>query len=606
MTPDVEASGVRCAAERLAQVVPLILGAVLFLVSASVPFFAAPQYANDDGLYARLAIRILHTGWLGAYSDLTLAKSPFYPMFLAASSLTGLPFQSVQALIYVVGCILLGRAIGTFSGWRLVGSACTTLLLLNPALFEQSVLRMGRENLYAALTVLLVALALTWHNKRSANPVVRTLLGIATGLSFAALWLTREEATWILPPAILMAGMHLLACLPFRRRGLLREAAQLGVIGITAVAGVGAVCVVNAYHYGVADVVEARQHEFVAAMATLARIRPDDPRPHVSFPRSHLEEAYRVSPAAAELQPYLEGPAGVGIQQAGCEDDGMPIVPCDSEFRNAWFLWALRFATASAGHYGSATEARAFYARLADEVNAACADGRLTCGPPADSLLSLWRWRNAPMALEAALAMIRRAATLSGWWWQTNEWGVWWPPLPPVSCHSRDPLPMCADDGWFFDIANTSLFVTRTGPVDDAAYVRSMRAGLQLPSVQRALAIAGVLYRVRVVLGAVLPSACILAATCFIIAAPLQVGARRWDPLWLAALLCAVIMTSRIATLAVADAILFNTVRVIYLTPVYPFLFAFCVLAPMALYQSIRHARGRVVRSADTVLARDA
>ena len=67
-------------------------------------------------------------------------------------------------------------------------------------------------------------------------------------------------------------------------------------------------------------------------------------------------------------------------------------------------MFALREAVARGGHYESAPKARAYSARVAAELNAACDDGRLSCGarrrsmaPPyrshyaRDTLVRLWR-----------------------------------------------------------------------------------------------------------------------------------------------------------------------------------------------------------------------
>ena len=483
---------------------------------------------------------------------------------------------------------MLARAIGQFSRSRSIEFAAALVLLLNPVLFEQSVLRIARENLYVALTVLVVGLAIVCYNRRDARSAFRVLLAGATGLTLAALWLTREEGPWILPPLLLMAVIHLAA---YRSRGyrlLLREVALLGVIGGTAAIGVGTVGLVNAWQYGVGDAVEVKQTEFVAAYAALARIQPADPRPHISIPRSNLEKAYAVSPAAAELRSYLEGPGSTSIVQAACVDDGALIAPCDGEFRNAWFLWALRLATAAAGHYSSAREARAFYARLAREVDAACSDGRLACRPSSNSLLPPLRWHDLAVASEAAYSMTRLVVTLHGWWWQTNKRGVWWPPLPPVSCLSPDPLPVCRADGWFFDIAHTPLFVTLSGPDGDPDYERSMQAGMQLPSVRNALVMTQIVYRVRLVFSAVLPWLSGFALACFMIAGMMQLSRKRRNIVWLAAAVCASVMLARIGALALIDALMFYTVRMIYLAPVFPFLLTFCILAPASLWRSIK------------------
>jgi hypothetical protein len=81
------------------------------------------------------------------------------------------------------------------------------------------------------------------------------------------------------------------------------------------------------------------------------------------------------------------------------------------EIAGGWWIWALRGVANSRGWHGTGAGALARYAALADEVNAACDDGRIPCGPPHDSLAPpLHRSDLAPIAaatLRAALYVVR-------------------------------------------------------------------------------------------------------------------------------------------------------------------------------------------------------
>ncbi|HLP25482.1 MAG TPA: hypothetical protein VK477_07385, partial [Acidobacteriota bacterium] len=65
--------------------------------------------------------------------------------------------------------------------------------------------------------------------------------------------------------------------------------------------------------------------------------------------------------------------------------------PEQLEIGSGWFMWALRDCTAAAGEAPNAGAAIAFYQRLADEINAACDDGRLPAGPRRSGFLPPWR-----------------------------------------------------------------------------------------------------------------------------------------------------------------------------------------------------------------------
>ena len=146
----------------------------------------------------------------------------------------------------------------------------------------------------------------------------------------------------------------------------------------------------NYWRYGAFVITEVTASPFKSAYGALARISPDHWQRYIVFPTDARQRAYSVSPAAQELAPGLEGPIGQGWATAACAQ--YHIEPC-SGVHAGWFQWALRDAVAMAGHYTSAREAAAFYDRLSSEINAACDQGRLTCGPPRSTLAPPFRWQ---------------------------------------------------------------------------------------------------------------------------------------------------------------------------------------------------------------------
>jgi hypothetical protein len=114
---------------------------------------------------------------------------------------------------------------------------------------------------------------------------------------------------------------------------------------------------------------------FAAAGKALLRIKPATPIRNVPVPREVRRRAYEVSPAFRELQPYFEGDPGNTWAVFG-QDVG---VKAQGEISAGHFWWAFNEATYRAGYSRSARQADRFYRRVADEINAACADGRLQC-----------------------------------------------------------------------------------------------------------------------------------------------------------------------------------------------------------------------------------
>ncbi len=95
----------------------------------------------------------------------------------------------------------------------------------------------------------------------------------------------------------------------------------------------------------------------------------------VSIPQEVRQRAYRVSPAFQELESTLEGPAG-HTWASYARSAGIPI---DGEISTLYFLWAFNKAAYDIGYNKSPGQADQYFQRVADEINAACADGRLQC-----------------------------------------------------------------------------------------------------------------------------------------------------------------------------------------------------------------------------------
>ena len=353
---------------------------------------------HDDALFAAFALALLNGDWLGSYTNLTLVKGPFYSMWLAFNALLGAPLLVSQAVLYLLASLLLLWAVAPGPRWRwplVIGFA---IYAFNPAPYAVAELRVLRAGIYMPLSVLILALCFCWFRLRDETWRRKLPVAAALGLTVGCFWITREEGVWILP-VLTLAWVGITA---MRWRMAATEAGLAAVGVATSILVVQGVATVNYVKYGVHDVVEFKQREFLDAYGALSRIDHAAWRPRIVVPREVRARAYDVSPAFAELRPHLGGAVGDFWANESCQY-GHPV-PCPDEIAGGWFMFALREAVARAGHYESAPKARAYYARVAAELNAACDDGRLSCGarrrsmaPPyrshyaRDTLVRLWR-----------------------------------------------------------------------------------------------------------------------------------------------------------------------------------------------------------------------
>ena len=350
---------------------------------------AVPDDSAYDGLlFARNALSIESGDWLGQYHQITLAKGPGYPLFIAGTHLAGLELKVAEQLVYLsaVGALALAVLVTTRRSW--LATAAFVFLALDPSNFGVSSSLILRDNLFTSLGLLAITLTfLTTLGIVRRTRWMWVLLGaLGAGAAVALYWLTREEGVTLLPPLALTVGGVLLAAWWSRRRTgpravprrssrpqLARAGLALGIMLITVAAPLLVVRAENSDHYGVALGNDMSEGSFLRAYADWSRVQAGERQYRIPITEAQRRALYRVSPAARELEPSLEAPDNQW-RYFGC-----PSHVC--EYGGGWMVWALRDAAALAGHFDDAPSAQAFFAQLSSEINAACDSGVLQCAP---------------------------------------------------------------------------------------------------------------------------------------------------------------------------------------------------------------------------------
>jgi hypothetical protein len=542
-------------------------------VWASLPLVAFPHAVVDDALFVRHAALILGGQWLGTYTQFTLAKGVGYPLWLALTGGLAIPALLGQALLYAAAALLLVRALSRWIPQEGALLALLALLLANPGLYGTENLRIIREGFYTPTLLLILALILWWVRCSGRAPAFRLGLAAALGLTLGIFHLTREEGVWILP--------FLLGCLALRGLAFWRgwtpaswrvEAAALLACGVMAVLPALAVSAMNARVYGVFRTVEFRDPGFIAAYSALARLGPEGPS-LIVLPKARLPELFAASPAAAELAPYFAADRGRDYLDVGCR--AYRVTPCDDEFRAAWFMWALRDATVVAAGRTDAMAVRRFNLRLAEEVNAACARGELSCLPPRHSLAPRFR---------AGLILPTLGAA----------WQIWTTGLAPVGL--PDPRRMRSvyfsagelepRASAFLDVVRADLFVD---PLRPEAAAPTPFPSLAVERATRILRLLEGWMRVWGILGPLLQAAALLA----LLALPWLWRARPGRACWPVLALSAgawLLYATRVALLAYLDTVAIPSVNMLYLSPAMPALLLGLALPLILLWRTLRPA----------------
>lgn len=88
--------------DRLPLRVLFCLFSVAYLIVAmNLPVSIYTGASHDDALFWGNAYQKLKGNWLGAYTQMTLAKGLGFPLFLAANAVLGIPVTLLIALFYL-------------------------------------------------------------------------------------------------------------------------------------------------------------------------------------------------------------------------------------------------------------------------------------------------------------------------------------------------------------------------------------------------------------------------------------------------------------------------------------------------------------------------
>ena len=378
----------------LALFILICVAARVFLVAEIPSTFR--NLIVDDLLYATMADDIAAGDWLGPYDERTFVKSCGFPIFLAAMMKAGIPLRLAQESLWAIACLVLvwsGRRVGVP---RLVAGITFFYAYFSPAAFAGSFTRVLREGVYGSIVLCVAGLAIALLSSLAIWK--RMLIALGLGVAMAALWHLREEGIWVLPP-LAIAAVGLVWLERRRSSSWMKALVVLVIFALPAVLGPIAswewLRRKNEQVYGEAITLEVKEPEFKAALGAIMRVKPDRRYRYEPISKETLEKLYQVSPSLASLRGYLDGPTYRSNWMVG--ENGGRVINATS------FL--IRKGAAIEGHYRDPTTAKAFYAKMAKEINDACDHGDLPADERRDSVhpaLGSERWSDLRAGLERA------------------------------------------------------------------------------------------------------------------------------------------------------------------------------------------------------------
>lgn len=356
----------------------------LWLISG-IPkmILAAPL---DDLFFAKAAHNIIHGLWMGPYSQTTLIKGPFYAFFLILSSLTGLPLLLNETIFYVSACIVLFFAISPIipnKWWRLL--FLIFMLFCPVSLTSELNLRVYREFVYFSLTLFIVAFSIGLFLRVGQKITEFLFWLIGLSISIGAFLITREEGVWILPALFVL---FLTSILLIWKKRIDKKRIRTGLLFISILIWFVPTFIVsslNFHNYNFWGVAETLDPDFNRVLNTLQRIKVSTWHPAIQVTKEARMKAYAASPLFSELRGAIESSwSGYDYWDNLTIESKPPWYLLkygdgDTEMSNGHFVWLLRDAVYNSGQFDTSRFPHQFYKQLADQLESACNNGKLSC-----------------------------------------------------------------------------------------------------------------------------------------------------------------------------------------------------------------------------------
>ena len=373
---------------------------LLIFVSSMSLRFLVPQTAggnspHDDFLAVTQARNILDGNWLGAWDGRTLSKPAGYPIFLAMVHFTHLSPSFVIHFIYltlILALVLRCMKVANLQPFLVYGRIFFLILAFNPTVFGSQFSRTLRTSLTTVLILAFLLNVILFYSKivepeklKSQRNIQKMFLlhGSFFGFIYFCLIFTRTEAIWLLYPTI--AGIVILLAYLYKKslkfsKKVITRFLLMGIVAGCTSFGMPYLLVsqANKNAYGSAMVESYYSGEYARAFKLWEGVKDgEDPRLFITVSKDQRSAVYNISTTAALLEPYLDGAPNTGWKIQSCNSQ---LNVCDESA--LWFGWELRDAAIAAGNLKNESEFQRFFKQIADDIEMACDEKSLNCGPP--------------------------------------------------------------------------------------------------------------------------------------------------------------------------------------------------------------------------------
>lgn len=370
----------------------VILIVIKQLLVIGLPLFAHAGAGHDDRLMINMASSLINGEWLGSYSEKTLVKGIFFPLFLAVNHFLGIPYTFSVPGFYSLACIVFIYGIKKLFQTEFPLYIIFFVLIFNPISFaDETFLRVYRNCLTASQVLIVSGGMFAIYLNRFEKKWRLLCWSFGAGLGLASLWHTREDGIWmvaLIMGVIIITGISIIA----QKRMKIFEKSGRILITVIPVAllmlSTFVISSINYSAYGIYTTNELNSSNFTQAIKLIYSVEATDDVQRASVPRSTMEKIYNVSPTLNSIRGEVEA----SLDRWSWYDKDAKV----RQVEDGFFFWALREAVANAGYYENAQKANTFFGEVAKELEAGFESGQLSRRAPMPSaLMSPWRGQYA-------------------------------------------------------------------------------------------------------------------------------------------------------------------------------------------------------------------
>ncbi len=379
----------------------LIFTGLMFTILRLV--FAYSQFATitpplaplDDDFMFRCAVSIVNGDWFGEYNFLTLSKHNFFSIWLSFLHILNIPYLVGNTLLYILACLVSVFSLSPVLKNHLSKLVLYLALLYNPAMWANYATRVYRDSIFPSLCLIFFA-CIIGYGLRYKKPLKEKLIYfIGFGISFALIYLTREDGIWVIP--FFIVAFIILMFLHFKedKKSLIKNSIMYLSPFLISALIISLYAYQNYSHYDRFIVSDFTSSEFEKAYGALISIENED------------EEWQKLIPVSDETR-FL-------IYDEVSSFNTLKSIIETPEFKNGYyhydlegfpagaFYWVVRDAAQEAGYYENALSSKDFYNTLYNEIVLAVNEGRLSAISPLHESLT------PPIKMDYVLPVITEA-----------------------------------------------------------------------------------------------------------------------------------------------------------------------------------------------------